>query len=192
MRTFEQTIIHLCAPTLCSVKPACLISVSKSTLFEEYQKILFWNKILKENKKKIKIVRRSENLFLLLIYDEFLIENIIFNEEIKSYLTIKGYSLNQGISVVLCELLSRLSNESIFPHEIGVFLGYPLEDVLGYEKYSGTKSKFSGAWTVYGNVEKAKLQMNIYKECSIYCTRLFECGNDFESICKNILCVRSI
>ena len=173
MKTFEQTVIHLGAPTLCGVKPSSLVSVSKEVLFCEYKKILLWNKILEGSQKKIKIAKRGENLFLLFIYDEKLVQEILSNPEVLSYLNLKGYFTDKGISNVLNELLNRLSYCESFPHEIGVFLGYPLEDVVGYEKYSGTKTKFSGAWAVYG-------------KCSVLCSSLFEAGNNFETICKTI------
>ena len=103
-----------------------------------------------------------------------------------SYLNLKGYFTDNGISNVLNELLKRLSYCEIFPHEIGIFLGYPLEDVVGYEKYSGTKTKFSGAWAVYGNVAEAVKKMELYKKCSALCSSLLEAGNNFEAICKTI------
>lgn len=186
MKTFEQTVIHLGAPTLCGVKPSSLVSVSKEVLFCEYKKILLWNKILEGGQKKIKIARRGENLFLLFIYDEKLVQEILSKPEVLSYLNLKGYFTDNGISNVLNELLKRLSYCEIFPHEIGIFLGYPLEDVVGYEKYSGTKTKFSGAWAVYGNVAEAVKKMELYKKCSALCSSLLEAGNNFEAICKKI------
>ena len=82
MKTFEQTVIHLGAPTLCGVKPSSLVSASKEVLFCEYKKILLWNKILEGGQKKIKIARRGENLFLLFIYDEKLVQEILSKPEV--------------------------------------------------------------------------------------------------------------
>ena len=97
MKTFEQTVIHLVAPTLCGVKPSSLVSVSKEVLFCEYKKILLWNKILEGGQKKIKIARRGENLFLLFIYDEKLVQKILSKPEVLSYLNLKGYFTDNGI-----------------------------------------------------------------------------------------------
>lgn len=38
-----------------------------------------------------------------------------------------------------------------FPHEIGLFLGYPTEDVRGFIRYGGSKALCSGYWKVYEN-----------------------------------------
>ncbi len=186
MRTFEQTVIHLGAPTLCGVKPASLISVSKEVLFCEYKKIILWNKILESGQKKIKIARRGERLFLLFIYDEKLVQEIISKPGVLAYLNSKGYSAETEISSMVNELLRRLSCSPVFPHEIGIFLGYPLEDVIGYEKYSGRETKFCGAWAVYGNVAEAVKKMTLYKKCSALCSSLLEDGNNFEAVYKII------
>ncbi|HBP09858.1 MAG TPA: DUF3793 domain-containing protein [Treponema sp.] len=158
----------------------------KKFCFVNTKKFFCGIKSLRAARKKIKIAKRGENLFLLFIYDEKLVQEILSNPEVLSYLNLKGYFTDKGISNVLNELLNRLSYCESFPHEIGVFLGYPLEDVVGYEKYSGTKTKFSGAWAVYGNVDEAVKKMELYKKCSVFCSSLFEAGNNFEAICKTI------
>lgn len=38
-----------------------------------------------------------------------------------------------------------------FPHEIGLFLGYPTEDVRGFIRYGGSNALCSGYWKVYEN-----------------------------------------
>ncbi len=38
-----------------------------------------------------------------------------------------------------------------FPHEIGLFLGYPPEDVCGYIRNKGKCQKCTGHWQVYGD-----------------------------------------
>ena len=44
--------------------------------------------------------------------------------------------------------------ELSFPHEIGVFLEYPLLDVKGFLKNNGKNFIYSGYWKVYGNVNE--------------------------------------
>lgn len=43
-----------------------------------------------------------------------------------------------------------------FPHEVGVVLGYPLEDVLGYMR--GASETCSGPWRSYGDARAAELR----------------------------------
>ena len=53
------------------------------------------------------------------------------------------------------ELRHRLKDSTEFPHEIGLFLGYPIEDVVGFIRYAGKGCKLSGLWKVYGDAEAA-------------------------------------
>ena len=52
-----------------------------------------------------------------------------------------------------------------FPHEIGVFLGYPLEDVVGFIRHRGKCFTCCGCWKSYG--------------CLLYtsCTAIVFCKN---------------
>ena len=43
-----------------------------------------------------------------------------------------------------------------FPHELGYFLGYPVEDVLGFIDNEGRNYKLSGYWKVYGDADHRK------------------------------------
>ena len=48
-------------------------------------------------------------------------------------------------------LRMRLASGDGFPHEIGLFLGYPVEDVLGFIENAGQNCKCCGCWKVYCN-----------------------------------------
>ena len=50
---------------------------------------------------------------------------------------------------------ARIAMSKDFPHEIGLFLGYPIEDVVGFIRYAGKGCKLSGLWKVYGDAEAA-------------------------------------
>jgi hypothetical protein len=51
------------------------------------------------------------------------------------------------------------------PHAVGLFLGYPLDDVLGFIKHRGYNYKLCGIWKVYGDVEQAKNRFRQYDLC---------------------------
>lgn len=59
-----------------------------------------------------------------------------------------------------------------FPHEIGLFLGYPPEDVEGFIRFGGKNCKCFGCWKVYGNIEAAHQCFERFKKCTAcYCER---------------------
>ena len=76
----------------------------------------------------------------------------------------------------LAALTRRLRSGEGFPHEIGLFLSYPPEDVKGFIENHAANYKLSGLWKVYGDEKKAKELFAKYKKCTdIYCER-YEAG----------------
>ena len=64
----------------------------------------------------------------------------------KIYRLSSNYNLNKYIDILVDKLHS---NE--FPHEIGIFLGYPLKDVVGFMGYGNYKFYKTKNWRVYGD-----------------------------------------
>lgn len=62
--------------------------------------------------------------------------------------------------------MKRLGESDEFPHEIGLFLGYPVEDVKGFIENKASCAKCVGYWKVYGDEEKAQKLFNQYKKCT--------------------------
>ena len=102
-----------------------------------------------------------------------------------AYLLAKGYPVQKGFSAVLSELLHRLAVKEDFPHEVGLFLGYPLEDVVGFENFGAARFKYSGFWKVYGDKENAIRLMNLYKSCTETCMKLLASGLSVPLAAKN-------
>ena len=68
------------------------------------------------------------------------------------------------------ELVRRLNMDDVFPHEIGLFLGYPSEDVEGFICNGAKNAKCVGTWKVYGDENAAKRKFEQYKQCTkAYC-----------------------
>ena len=68
----------------------------------------------------------------------------------------------------LLQLRRRLAQSGQFPHEIGLFLGYPPCDVLGFLHDAGRHSKLSGYWQVYGDAQAALALFAKYKNADVY------------------------
>ena len=64
-----------------------------------------------------------------------------------------------------------------FPHEVGLFLSYPPEDVKGFIDHRANGFKYAGLWKVYGDEEKARSLFAKYKKCTeIYCALWQSCS----------------
>ena len=70
----------------------------------------------------------------------------------------------------VAELARHLANDSSFPHEIGLFLGYPVRDVLGFMKSPEEGVMYTGFWKVYGDKDEALRTFARYRKCTeVYC-----------------------
>lgn len=79
-------------------------------------------------------------------------------------------------------LVRRLDENEEFLHEIGLFLGYPPEDVRGFIENKAAGYKYVGDWKVYGDEEKARKTFAKYKKCTrVYCAQ-FALGKSIERL----------
>ena len=79
-------------------------------------------------------------------------------------------------------LVEKLHECNEFPHEIGLFLGYPPDDVEGFIHYGPKHSKCVGDWRVYGNEEQAKRLFAQYRACTLAYQAQLKCGKTVEQL----------
>ena len=95
-------------------------------------------------------------------------EEYLKRPEIAGFLADFGYSARISLQEKLRFLGERISwfyNQSQeFPHETGVFLGYPLEDVKGFIRHGGKNYCEIGYWKVYSKAEQARETFRLYDE----------------------------
>ena len=70
---------------------------------------------------------------LLLVYRPERLERQLADPAVRSLLLQEGYPVEGGLEAMLETLTCRLAQED-FPHEVGLFLGYPHEDVEGFRE----------------------------------------------------------
>ena len=91
-----------------------------------------------------------------------------------------GY-LDESPERCIVNLIRRFQGEE-FPHEIGLFLSYPPEDVQGFIENHAQNYKLSGLWKVYGDEAYARAAFAKYKKCTdIYC-RSWRSGASLEAL----------
>ena len=181
--SFDEMIIHCSAPALCGIKPANLFSMDAASFFEGRKRLLKWQSDFCKSKRYFVPLKKGDSRFLFFVYDKSLLEEVLQNEANVRYLKRKGYSFSKGLNGILCKLLHRLMYQNDFPHEVGLFLGYPLEDVLGFEK-DRSAYKYSGFWKVYGNKDEAEQKMKLYKSCSEICMKWLDEGLSVPVVAK--------
>lgn len=167
---FERKLAFHTAPSLLGIKCANLISVKKSD-FNIPEHLTRFNQKAAAKKLKIRIIRSYADRVLLLLYSKKLLEHQLF--ERRSLLWKYGYPHDLTIENALDTLSKRMQDSEQFPHEIGVFLGYPTKDIIGFIENKGENFLFSGYWKVYDNAEQAKRTFSNYDKCrSFLCNKL--------------------
>lgn len=87
----------------------------------------------------------------------------------------RGYPVGGSSERCILRLMERLRGGDRFPDEIGLFLGYPPEDVRGFIENKAAGCKCVGCWKVYGDAEAARAVFAKYKKCTdVYRARFAE------------------
>jgi hypothetical protein len=98
----------------------------------------------------------EEKIGVLLFHRDGL-EHYLGKQQVKEMLTQAGY-VDLSLGCVLKELSVRyrgyMEGKNDFPHEMGLLLGYPTEDVKGFIAHQGNDCLCVGYWKVYANKEK--------------------------------------
>lgn len=165
---FEEALIRHCAATLAGHKCGSLFSYrpQKSESLSENAAEL--DGLLREKGIRVRILREREADGLVYVYRPRMLEARLRQADIRAFLAEIGYTVFEPESAL--EALARaVCEHADFPHEIGVFLGYPLEDVLGFIRNNGECFCCLGCWKAYSNEAQARRVFALYEKCrSVY------------------------
>lgn len=165
-------IIRYCAPTLAGIKTGNLFSCFCKSADELCEKIRQLNKSLVPKGLRVLPLRLVKQRALIYIFRPLYLKRDLSESIAKRLLITQGYPIDNPDKCIL-KLMSNLYSNDDFPHEIGLFLGYPPEDVKGFIDNKAIDCKCTGCWKVYSNEEDAKRTFEKYKKCTeAYCSLL--------------------
>ena len=177
----DEMIVRHCSPTLAGLKTGNLFNCPCSDKKELILAVRSLNKRLAPKGIRVIPIQVCEQRVLIYLYRPDKLENDLAVEEAGEILRACGYSTGDCDKCVV-RLSRRLQESGDFPHEIGLFLGYPPEDVKGFMEKGANECKCTGMWKVYGNVEEAQRLFKQYKKCvDIYLT-LFSEGREVKRL----------
>ena len=168
----EKFIIEHCSPTLASLKTANLFNYVFNTEAELYRYLRELNQKLSGKGVKATLLRKTERSALVYLFREKKLQRDLEQPGVAQFMRAYGYespTAKQAVSM----LRKRFAEGNEFPHEIGLFLGYPLGDVIGYIENAGRNSKCSGCWKVYCNECEAMKMFARFDKCKAAYRRLF-------------------
>lgn len=183
--SIDKYLINHCAPTLASIKTANLFSVSEDAGVNVKEEVEFINRRYKEKGIEAVILNRKNGRALVYVYRRSRLMNDLSCDKARRILKEHGYSGCDSLSDVeyaIRQLAERIGRCEGFPHEIGLFLGYPPEDVEGFILNEGKNCLCAGCWKVYGDRCSAEKCFRRFSLCSRIYRELWESGRDIEKM----------
>lgn len=124
------------------------------------------------------LARKSDGLMLLAWRPER-VGGLLADAKNRAFLAECG--LDEGDSralmgALVCRLREYYQGRRAFPHEIGLVLGYPVEDVRAFLADGGRGAKAVGRWRAYGDVDAAARRFEELTALEKRCKRLYLAG----------------
>ena len=182
-RTFEAVLVRQCAPTLAGMKPGSIFCFNHSPLEVSRQKVCQWNKQLAPFGLTVQILleRPGSSSVIVFVYRHDRLEQMLSDDAYQRFLAEAGYE-RTNLDDLLEQLAQRLRTQPEFPHEIGVFLGYPLRDVIGFIENHGRNFTCCGFWKSYGDPAEMQVCFACYRRCIQTYVAMFEQGIPIERL----------
>lgn len=171
----ERHLIEHCSPTLASLKTANLFNHSFSSEEELEKQLSDLNGQLGKKGITLLLLYKRRNKALIYVFRKNRLQADLNRSGVGRFLKKYGYE-HTDADYALGVLKKRLEEEESFPHEIGIFLGYPLGDVIGFIRNEGKNCKCLGCWKVYCNECEAVKTFARYQRCRAVYSRLWQSG----------------
>ena len=116
---------------------------------------------------------------MLLAWRPSAVEELLADAESRAFLAEAGLPLASEPELMasfVSRLRSYYAGRADFPHELGLVLGYPVEDVRGFMSDGGRGAKVVGRWRCYGDVDSAKKRFQELSREELRCKRLYSEG----------------
>ena len=166
----EEILIRQGAPTLAGIKTGSLFPCP----CEDREDLLADIRCLLP-------IRFLEGQALLYLYRPAELRRDLRDAQAAQLLRQAGYG-EESCARCVARLACRFRESGEFPHEVGLFLSYPPEDVKGFIDHRACGFKCAGLWKVYGDEEKARTLFAKYRKCTeIYCA-LWQSGSRLEQL----------
>lgn len=169
--------IH-CSPILKGSKAANIMTVT----MREFYRIGY---LLQETNIAYRFLKTKGESGILYLYREKELSDYLHSKEIQSFLKGYGYrddNLNGMLNRLSDRIMMYNNGETAFPHEIGVFLEYPLMDVKGFLENHGENFAYSGYWKVYHNVQETLRRFRQYDEEREHAIKAIAAGKTIREI----------
>lgn len=165
----NAVLVQQAAPTMAGLKSASLFSYQPEPGRDLAAELEQWN--ADYSAKGIRTVilgacRAQPERVLLYTYRPAMLARTLERPGTRELLVHYGYGAKWSAERCLQRLSCRVCPHREFPHEIGVFLDYPVEDVVGFIRNKGENCMCVGTWKVYSQPDRAMRLFRLYDHCT--------------------------
>lgn len=177
----EEMIIRHCSPTLAGIKTGSLFTCGYACRAELLEAVRSFNRRFSHKGVRVLPLKYDGKRALIYIYRPRRLATDLESEAACGILQGLGYEKMTPCGCI-SRLVRRMNECDSFPHEVGLFLGYPPEDVCGFIENKACGCKCVGQWKVYGDVDAAKKLFDGYKKCTRIYSEQFKKGKTIERL----------
>ncbi len=161
---YEKLIIEHCSPTLAGLKAGNMFSVKSDDNVDVAKEIRLLNRMLKAKGLRVIPLKKTSESALIYIYRPDLLKRDLKHPEAENILRKRGYNCGNP-ECCIAQLAKNMKKGGAFPHEVGLFLGYPPTDVEHFMNNSCEGVICCGCWKAYSNPEKAEMLFQRFRKC---------------------------
>ena len=177
----QEMAAQQCAPVIFGIKPSNLLIIDRETAH-------VLKTLIDETGLKIRCLSPHSGKQVWFLFRDTSLDMFLRKEENLRFIKSYGYHRDLTMDEMLSRLCRRFQaykrGETGFPHELGVFLGYPVEDVRGFIENNGKNYLFNGYWKVYSNEQEARKIFRRYQNVRDYALELTKHGIGFAGIAR--------
>ena len=192
----ENFLVYKTSWVIAGVKPAVTIGFKKKDekIYENWN--LYGKSFVADINLEYIELRQNDESIILMIYDKNILEKELNKKNVIDFLANLGYPEEIDIDQYVKTLKDRYERYHC-PHELGLFLGIPFEDVKDFMECTTKKCILCGYWKVYNNSEEAKMIFTQYDEVKNYTMKSMLEGNSSrilvssikDSFYNNVICI---
>ncbi len=183
-KKLQESAAQQCAPVIFGIKPSNLLIIDRDTAHA-------LKSLIDATGLKIRCLSPYTQLQVWFLFNENALKMQLKDQENRRFIAPLGYCDDMSLEEMLMHLCRRFrdykNGKMGFPHELGVFLGYPLCDVKGFIDNQGKNYLYSGYWKVYDNEKETRLLFRRYENVRNYALSLVRQGKDFSQVSRRIL-----
>lgn len=184
--SIKKFLLFNSALVIANIKPSVTVTIQKTSKSCYSNWLKYGENFLSDINLQFINLREDENSIILLIYKTNVLKNYLLKDDSLEFLINLGYKKSDDIEYYVENLKDRYE-ENQCPHELGIFLGIPLDDVKIFMECKDKKCLGCGYWKVYSNYDEAKRIFRRYDEVKDTAMKSIIQGLSIDRIITNII-----